>query len=173
MNTNFPKSRSHVKVLEARRLAWSKSLTESPHMFVTTVQNSVTQATSRRWSVHPANFIVSFRNTPSWWSGKIPVKRGDTCTSLHGVTRLQQCLYRPNSVRQISVRGTVVWIYQSFCINIISTGISRSPSEYYLITLWRIRSWSQETVSELLCVGGQAWRVAMFCPVTCRTLSPF
>jgi hypothetical protein len=63
-STNFPKSMRHVKILEVRRLTQSKSLTDSPHILVATLKNSVAQATSRHRFVHPVNLIESFRNTP-------------------------------------------------------------------------------------------------------------
>lgn len=43
--TNFPKSRSHLKILRIRRLTWSKLRTENPQIWGTTVQNLVTMVT--------------------------------------------------------------------------------------------------------------------------------
>ena len=53
----FRKSRSHLKILGARRVIWSKLHREDPQILGATVQNVVAKATWHAGSVHPSIFI--------------------------------------------------------------------------------------------------------------------
>jgi hypothetical protein len=58
--TNFPKkSTIHLKILSARRVAWSKFHTEDPQIIGATLQNLVARATWQQRFVHPCTSLCT------------------------------------------------------------------------------------------------------------------
>jgi hypothetical protein len=118
MQKIFQKSRSHLKILGARRVKWSKFHTEKPQILGVTVQNL-----SRHGDLAPGTCAVLPRTMPKCSIAPPPPNTNDEdvpCQEVH--TKFEedrQCTYKRNiqgRSRNHCYRGKAISIKYSVCV---------------------------------------------------------